>query len=118
MSMQIADNFSYQGTKPLDARLQYNTIADMTAKAESTLYDGIMAYCKADRKTYQWISTNEVDPTLGKWREYTSGGSASDLSPVDVDLIKQNFQVNQYGTMPTEMTASDVIQVKNAFVLT
>ena len=118
MSLVIGDNFSYQGSKPLDARLKYDTLAHMVATAENTLYNGIIAYCEGEDKTYQWKSTNEVDQTLAKWREYTSGGSASDLSPADVALVKQNFQVNPYGTMPTEMTASDVIAVKNAFVLT
>ena len=118
MSMQIADNFSYQGTKPLDARVKFATVADMVAVADSSLYDGCMAYVTATKLYYTYDSTNTVDATFGKWREYTSGGSASDLSPADVDLIKRNFQVNPYGTMPTEMTASDVIEVKNAFVLT
>lgn len=74
MALTIGDNFSYQGSKPLDSRLTYATIAEMKSKADSTLYDGIMAYCKANEKTYQWKSTNEVDATLGKWREFESGG--------------------------------------------
>lgn len=88
MALTIGDNFSYQGAKPLDARLQYATIAEMKAKADSTLYDGIMAYCKADGKNYQWKSTNPVDETLGKWREFQSGGGgASELANLDdVDL--------------------------------
>ena len=78
MSMQIADNFSYQGTKPLDARVKYATVADMAAVAASSLYDGIMAYVVATEKNYQWKSTNTVDPTLGKWRELESGGASAD----------------------------------------
>ena len=97
MSLTIGDNFSYQGAKPLDARLTYATIAEMKAKADSTLYDGIMAYCKADGKNYQWKSTNEVDATLGKWREFESGASVtvddelSDTSenPVQNAVIKE-----------------------------
>lgn len=97
MSLTIGDNFSYQGAKPLDSRATYATIAEMKSKADSTLYDGIMAYCKADRKTYQWKSTNEVDATLGKWREFESGGSVtvddelSDTStnPVQNAVIKE-----------------------------
>lgn len=88
MALTLGDNFSYQGAKPLDARVSYDTIAEMKAKADSTLYDGIIAFCKADGKNYQWKSTNPVDETLGKWREFTtgSGGASSlaDLSDVDV----------------------------------
>lgn len=88
MALTIGDNFSYQGAKPLDTRLQYATIAEMVSKADSTLYDGIIAYCKADSKNYQWKSTNTVDPILGKWREFQSGGGgASELANLDdVDL--------------------------------
>ena len=74
MSMQIADNFSYQGTKPLDARIKYATVADMKAVADSSLYDGCMAYVTGVKKYYTYDSTNTVDSTTGKWREYESGG--------------------------------------------
>lgn len=73
MSLVIGDNFSYQGAKPLDARLVYATLADMKAAADSTLYNGILAYCTGADKTYQWKSTNTVDADTGKWREFSSG---------------------------------------------
>lgn len=74
MALTLGDNFSYQGAKPLDARLVYSTVASMKAVADSTMYDGCMAYCVATDKTYQWKSTNTVDPDTGKWSEYSSGG--------------------------------------------
>ena len=74
MAIQVADNFSYQGAKPLDARLKYNTVADMVAVSTSTIYDGILAYVTATKTYYTYDSTNDVDPTLGKWRELTTGG--------------------------------------------
>lgn len=74
MSLTIGDNFSYNGAKPLDARLTYSTLAEMANKADSTLYNGILAYCVATDKTYQWKSTNPVDPDTGRWREFSSGG--------------------------------------------
>ena len=80
MALTLGDNFSYQGAKPLDARLVYSTVASMKAVADSTMYDGCMAYCTATSKTYQWKSTNAVDETTGKWREFTSGGGSSVVS--------------------------------------
>lgn len=74
MALTLGDNFSYQGAKPLDARLKYDTLAAMKAVADSTMYDGCMAYCVATDKTYQWKSTNTIDEDTGKWREYASGG--------------------------------------------
>ena len=75
MSLVLGDNFSYQGAKPLDARLKYDTMANMKAVADATMYDGCLAYCVATDKTYQWKSTNTVDVDTGKWREFTSGDS-------------------------------------------
>ena len=74
MALTIGDNFSYMGAKPLDGRLKYDTVASMAAMADSVLYDGCLAYCVATGKTYQWKSTNDVDATLGRWREFESGG--------------------------------------------
>lgn len=74
MALTLGDNFSYQGAKPLDARLKYDTLAAMKAVADATMYEGCMAYCSATDKTYQWKSTNTVDADTGKWREFSSGG--------------------------------------------
>ena len=97
MALTLGDNFSYQGAKPLDARLKYDTVAAMKAVSDSTLYDGCLAYCTATEKTYQWKSTNTVDTTLGRWREFESGASVtvddelSDTSenPVQNAVIKE-----------------------------
>ena len=72
----IADNFQYRGTKPLDGRIMYSTVANMVAVPDSSLYDGCMAYVTATKKNYQYDSSNTVDETLGKWREYSGGGSS------------------------------------------
>lgn len=85
MALTLGDNFSYQGAKPLDARLKYETVESMKAVADATMYDGCIAYCTEADKIYQWKSANTVDETLGKWREYNSGGgSLSDLSDTDL----------------------------------
>ena len=74
MGMPILDNFNYQGSKPLDGRTTYATIADMKNKPESVLYNGCTAYVEATEKYYTFNSNNTVDPNLGKWREFETGG--------------------------------------------
>lgn len=81
MALTLGDNFSYQASKPLDARLKYDTVAAMKAVADSTMYEGCLAYCVATDKTYQWKSTNTVDATLGKWREYGAPAMPSEDMP-------------------------------------
>ncbi len=77
MAIQIADQFSYSGVKPLDARLQFSSVANMKAAAESTLYNGCFAYVVENKKYYSFDSSNTVDTETGKWREYSSGGGSS-----------------------------------------
>ena len=125
MAIQVADGFSYSGSKPLDARLKYDTVANMKAVADASMYDGCLAYCVATDKTYQWKSTNTVDDTLGKWREFSSGGggasSLSDLSdtnissPTDGQLLKYDAEsgkwINGSGGSATVAELGDIQDV-------
>lgn len=116
MAIQLADNFSYQGAKPLDARIQYATVAAMKAVADSALYEGCKAYCVETEKEYQWKSGNTVDPTTGKWREYEGGGGDFEkMSQNDVDDIKGAVSITPRVEPFEKMTASDVEDIKDAF---
>ena len=95
--LTLGDNFSYQGAKPLDARLKYATLAAMKAVADATMYDGCMAYCVATDKTYQWKSTNTVDADTGKWREFSSGsGDAIQVDTLPTAGADELGNVYQY----------------------
>lgn len=85
MAIGIADNFLYQGRKPLDSRIVKDTITDMTDMAESIIHDGIMVYNKETEKFYVFNSNNTVDATLKKWREFSG-------SPTDA-----NATISEYG---------------------
>lgn len=118
MSLVLGDNFSYQGAKPLDARLKYDTLAQMKAMADSVLYDGCLAFCKEDSKTYQWISTNEVDSVTGRWREFKSGSGGSVDLEYDTEPTAKSEKLMKSGDLKTafdkkqdtmaEMTAAEV----------
>lgn len=75
MSITVGDNFQYLGGKPLDSRLKFATVAAMKAFAEASLYDGCFAYITENKKYYTYDSSNTVDSTTGKWREFESGGT-------------------------------------------
>lgn len=118
MSLVLGDNFSYQGAKPLDARLKYDTLAQMKAMADSVLYDGCLAFCKEDSKTYQWISTNEVDATTGRWREFKSGSDGGGIT--DISSKSNNAIKNITGSInPTEdgLYAEDLSTIVNSISL-
>lgn len=86
MAISIADNFSYKGSKPLDARFQFSSVASMKDATTSDLYDGCWAYVTANKKYYSYDSSNTVDETTGKWREYSSGGGGSYTAGDGIDI--------------------------------
>lgn len=75
--IQLGTNFLLQSEKPLDARQFYNTIEEMVGMEDTSLYEGITAYVKETDCTYQFKSSNEVDPETGKWRLFGAGESES-----------------------------------------
>lgn len=78
MGMLFMDNVTYSSKKPLDDRTRYDTIANMVATKR--VYDGIIAYVTGEKKYYTYDSTNTEDVTLGKWREFESGGGGDTTS--------------------------------------
>lgn len=102
MSINIGDNLSYLGAKPLDGRLKYDTVSEMAGMADNVLYEGCLAYCVGTGKTYQWKSSNTVDPTTGKWREFTSGGGTAE-DPIEYvsELPTSGIEDKIYGIKVT-----------------
>lgn len=78
-TVQIANPMQYFGAHPLDIRSEYASIEEMAAMKETRLFDGCFGYVTGDedRKTYQWWSTNMVDPVLGRWREFGGSGGTN-----------------------------------------
>ena len=74
--MKITENFEYIGTQQNFERDSYATLAEMKAVADKRMPDIFTATCKETGKLYIYNKTNEVDETLGKWREV--GGSSCD----------------------------------------
>lgn len=108
MAIKTGDNFLYRGKKPLDDRDSFDTISDMIAYDINSLDEGHISYCKAKDKYYKFNSSNEDDPTTGKWREYNTGGSTIDI--ID-DLNTQSaiapLSANQ-GYILSQMFLSDL----------
>lgn len=68
MGLKLPSTVEVKGKMPLDERLMYPTKEAMKAVKSLSLYEGMIAYCTEDNNRYEWRSTNEEDPTTGKWR--------------------------------------------------
>lgn len=97
MSITVGDNFSYQGGKPLDARFQFSSVANMKAFAEASLYDGCLAYIPSSKKYYTYDSSNTVDTTTGRWRELETGGGGGTSDYTDLTNKPQIASVTLTG---------------------
>ena len=123
MSINVADNFSYKGAKPLDARTKYDSVANMVATPVADLYDGCLAYVTATKKNYQYDSTNTADPTLGKWRELSTGGGGGSTYTAgtgiditnDVISTKQSQSGDIDEIIDIYPTAGNLVSIVNAF---
>lgn len=76
MALNIGDNFSYLGAKPLDTRRVFANKAAMDAVNLSTVYEGMIAYAKAEDKYYRlkggtWIEF-KTGSDIGIWKTNTS----------------------------------------------
>ena len=122
--IKVGDNFSYKGKKPLDSRNCFDTVSEMAQFAETSLDDGHLSYVKETDKYYKFNSTNNVDSTLGKWREYTSSGSHTHDNKSTLDKLTETsdgtllFDGNQIegGGSGTAGKSAYEIAVDNGFV--
>lgn len=80
MALSFLDNIDYRGKKPNFTRDLFATVADMASFSESYLPDVFIACCIETGKLYMFNRNNDLDATLGKWREYISGSSTGNLT--------------------------------------
>ena len=73
--MKITENFEYIGTSQNFGRDSYATLAEMKAVVDKRMPDIFTATCKETGKFYIYNKNNEVDETLGKWREVGIDGA-------------------------------------------
>lgn len=109
MALNIGDNFSYLGAKPLDNREVYATKADLLAVSLSTVYEGMVAYVKGEDKYYRLKGTT--------WVEFSSGSGISNWTAntayaVD-DVVINNSNLYICTTAHTSGSSFDAIEEAN-----
>ena len=111
--MIVKESFENSTIKPDFTRSMFNTVAEMKAVSKKSMPYVYIATCKETGKAYIYNKNNEIDETLGLWRELgagnTSGGSGSDSgSGISVDEVKNLIKaamahtMYQFDTLPVE----------------
>lgn len=111
--MIVKESFENSTIKPDFTRSMFNTVAEMKAVSKKTMPYVYIATCKETGKAYIYNKNNEIDETLGLWRELgaenTSSGSGSDSgNGISVDEVKNLIKaamahtMYQFDTLPDE----------------
>lgn len=91
MALTIGDNFKYQANKPNFERDSFATLGAMKAYPETSIDDGHLSYCVETNKHYKFLSSNTVDETTGKWREFeTTVGNSFPSDGVEGQYLKKS----------------------------
>lgn len=113
--MIVKESFENSTINPDFTRSMFNTVAEMKAVPKKTMPYLYIATCKETGKAYIYNKNNEIDETLGLWRELGSGntssgsGSGSDSgSGISVEEVKVLIKaamahtMYQFDTLPDE----------------
>ena len=115
--MIVKESFENSTIKPDFTRSMFNTVAEMKAVSKKTMPYVYIATCKETGKAYIYNKNNEIDETLGLWREFGSGGTSSGSgsdsgsdsgSGISVDEVKNLIKaamahtMYQFDTLPDE----------------
>ena len=111
--MIVKESFENSTINPDFTRSMFNTVAEMKVVSKKTMPYVYIATCKETGKAYIYNKNNEMDETLGLWRELsaenTSSGSGSDSgSGISVDEVKNLIKaamahtMYQFDTLPDE----------------
>lgn len=75
--MIVKESFENNTINPDFTRSMFNTVAEMKAVSKKYMPYVYIATCKETGKAYIYNKNNEIDETLGLWREFGSGGTSS-----------------------------------------
>ena len=102
--MKITENFEYIGTSQNFERDSYATLSEMKAVVDKRMPDIFTATCKETGKFYIYNKSNEIDETLGKWREVSSGASSGSSGTAE-DTAYTNESFPQYDNVDLALDA-------------
>ena len=102
--MIVKESFENSTINPDFTRSMFKTVAEMKAVSKKTMPYVYIATCKETGKAYIYNKNNEIDETLGLWRELgsrgTSSGSGSDSgNGISVDEVKNLIKAAMAHTM-------------------
>ena len=84
MAISLIDNLKIQNKKQNVERDSFPTITDMVSYSPNYLPNIFHAMCEETGKMYVYNVNNDIDPVLGKWREYGGGSGTAGKSAYEI----------------------------------
>ena len=84
MAISLIDNLKIQNKKQNVERDSFATITDMVSYSPNYLPNIFHAMCEETGKMYVYNVNNDIDPVLGKWREYGGGTGTAGKSAYEI----------------------------------
>ena len=101
--MIVKESFENNTINPDFTRSMFNTVAEMKAVPKKTMPYIYIATCKETGKAYIYNKNNEIDETLGLWREIgfakNEQGDSGTGSGISVDEVKNLIKAAMAHTM-------------------
>ena len=79
----VALTFGYNGERPNFRRDQFDTLYRMS-KVVDNIDEGHVSFCLEDKKMYQFLGSNPIDETTGRWRVF--------VDPSEIEAHKAKIQ--------------------------
>lgn len=112
---QVGNNFEYSGRKPLDARQQCDSLADLKANVKDILYPpGFKVFCLLEHKEYTNMAKLNETPV---WEENNSSGKAW-VRQIEEPLNKDMLWVKEdecVSMIEGQYTVDDLVNMIKAY---
>lgn len=89
MAIGVIDNFSYNGKKPNFERDQFSTLEEMRNAQDSVIDEGHISFCEETGLSYQFLSSNSIDSSTGKWRVFNER-----IQSVNVPELQEDYMIS------------------------
>ena len=110
MGIIVTDNFSPKTPKFIDDRQSFETLEEMKNCDANLLPEGFETYCVETNKKYKFLSSNDEDSILGKWR-LVEGGTAEEVYFTTTSPVTN--KVGEFD-LAEEITEADKITLNEA----
>ena len=98
--ISLGMGFDLPAPLPIDSRLNFKTIADMSAYPEGSLPDTYMCTNDETGLLYIYSKTNNSDAILGKWRAVSSASDLEVMSETEYKTFMDDLVILSKNYVP------------------